>query len=226
LDIKGNKIGNSSYSTDTVVGELIAQEIIEPLAPEDPEIVRIKQKFAKVGDRIPPLKMWLKAKAKALKATKAGEGPKPTTIEELDKLPVGLKVVHEPNPARATEGKGSERRGKYTWWFKTTVRSAGPDVRIVEFGAYAWQDGKWVFANVTGKPFSSEDFARWYSCPGGVIKEGKAYTDPTNWGSGERLTAGKARWYYIGEDSKGRRVKGEAVIEEKGELDPKRPKDK
>jgi hypothetical protein len=161
----------------------------------------------------------------AADAADAADGPKPTTIEELDKLPVGLKVVHEPNPARATETKGSERRDRYTWWFKTTVRSTGSDVKIVEFGAYAWHGGKWVFANFTGKPFSPEDFAQWYSCPGAVVKGGKAYSDPTNWGSSQRLTAGKARWYYIGEDAKGRRVKGEAVVEQKGEVDPKRPKD-
>jgi hypothetical protein len=155
---------------------------------------------------------------------RATDDATPTTIKELDKLPVGLKVVHDPNPARATESGNSERRGKYTWWYKTTVAPTGPDVKVVEFGAYAWHDGKWVFANFSGKPFSAKDFAQWYSCPDALIKEGKAYTDPTNWGSAQELAAAKARWYYIGIDSKGRRVKGEAVIEQKGEIDPKRPK--
>ena len=156
----------------------------------------------------------------------AADDPKPTTIESLDKLPVGLKVVHDPNPARATESDSDKRRSKYTWWYKTTVNSTDQDVKIVEFGAYVWHEGKWVFSNFSGKPFSSKDFAQWYSCPDALIKEGKAYADPTNWGSGESLIARKARWYYIGVDSKGRRVKGEAVIEQKGEIDPKRPKDK
>src|SRR5690349_6901585 len=113
---------------------------------------------------------------------RAADDAKPTTIEELDKLPVGLKVVHDPNPALATETGGSERRSKYTWWYKTTVTSTGKDVRLVEFGAYAWHDGKWVFANFSGKPFPPKDFAEWYSCPDALIKEGKAYTDPSNWG--------------------------------------------
>ena len=150
---------------------------------------------------------------------------KPTPIEELDKLPVGLKVVHDPNPARATETGSNEPRSKYRWWFKTTVTATGPDVKVVEFGAYAWQDGKWVFGNYSGKPFSSKDFAEWYSCPDALAKEGKGYTDPTNWASAPELIAGKARWYYIGIDGKGLRAKGEAVIEQKGELDPKRPKE-
>ena len=33
------------------------------------------------------------------------------------------------------------------------------------------------------------------------------------------------RWYYVGIDPKGEKVKGEAVIELKGEIDPKKPKD-
>src|SRR5436190_15526107 len=56
LDIKGNSIGNISYSTDTVVGEIIAKEIIDRLAPEDPEIIRIKERFPKAADQIAPLK--------------------------------------------------------------------------------------------------------------------------------------------------------------------------
>jgi hypothetical protein len=68
LDIKGNTIGNISYGTDTVVGEVIAGEIVDLLAPNDAEIVRIKQTIPKPGDRIPPLKEWLTSKAKALAA--------------------------------------------------------------------------------------------------------------------------------------------------------------
>ncbi len=157
---------------------------------------------------------------------RAADNVKPTTIEELEKLSLGLKVVHDPNPALATETAGSKRRNKYTWWFKTTVTATVPNVKVVEFGTYAKHDGKWVFANFSGKPFSAKDFAEWYSCPEALLKEGKAYTDPTNWGSAQELAAIKARWYYIGIDGKGRRVKGEAVIEQKGEIDPKRPKDR
>ncbi|MFO0825310.1 MAG: hypothetical protein U0792_19675 [Gemmataceae bacterium] len=70
LDIKGSSIGGISYSTDTVVGELIATEIIERLAPKDPEILRIKKEFPKPADQIAPLKDWLRAKAKAVPAPK------------------------------------------------------------------------------------------------------------------------------------------------------------
>jgi hypothetical protein len=66
LEIKGNSIGNVSYASDTVVGELIASEIIETLAPKDPEVLRIKKAFPKPADQIRPLKEWLRAKAKAV----------------------------------------------------------------------------------------------------------------------------------------------------------------
>lgn len=70
LDIKDPKIGNITYSTGTVVGEMIAEEIIEQLAPKDPEIIRIKTTFPKAADRIAPLKEWLKDRAKAASSQK------------------------------------------------------------------------------------------------------------------------------------------------------------
>jgi hypothetical protein len=148
-----------------------------------------------------------------------------TTPEELDKLPEGLKVVHEPEISLATLTGKSERRAKYTWWYKTTVSAIDSEVTIVEFGGFTWQDGKWTTGNFTGKPFTAEDFADWYSCPKAVLKSGKSYADPTNWSTDRELRPGKMRWYYIGIDSKGKRVKGEAVIELKDEIDPKKPKD-
>jgi len=66
LDIKGTKIGNTGYAEGTRVGHVIAAEIIGQLAPEDPEIQRIKKEFPNAADQIEPLKAWLKAKAKAV----------------------------------------------------------------------------------------------------------------------------------------------------------------
>jgi hypothetical protein len=70
LDIKGNKIGPRTFAKDIVVGQLIAKEIIEVLAPNDPEVFRIKQMFPKAAEQIAPLKEWLKAKAKAVEGKK------------------------------------------------------------------------------------------------------------------------------------------------------------
>lgn len=156
----------------------------------------------------------------------AADEPRPLTPEELDKLPEGIKVVHEPKVALATLTGKSERRGKYTWWHKTTVSAIESEVRIVAFGGFVWEGGKWVFRSLTGKPYTENNFAEWYSCPKAVMKPRKFYTDPTNWSSDPELRAGKTRWFFIGIDAKGKRVKGEAVIELRAEIDPKNPKDK
>lgn len=147
------------------------------------------------------------------------------TPDEIDKLPDGIKVFHEPKAVLATLTGKSERRAKYTWWHKTTVSATDGEVTIEHFGAFRWKDGKWVAGSFTGKPFTAENFAEWYSRPKGVLRTGKRYSDPTNWTSEPELKAGKTRWYFIGTDAKGRRVKGQAVIELKAEIDPKKPKD-
>jgi hypothetical protein len=68
LDIKGNAIDKTTYADGTVVGELIAREIIEKFAPTDPEIVRIDRRYRSAAEQIAPLKEWLKAMAKRLSA--------------------------------------------------------------------------------------------------------------------------------------------------------------
>ncbi len=159
-------------------------------------------------------------------ATLEADEPKFLTPEELDKLPAGIKVVHEPNPALATLTGKSERRAKYTWWYKTTVSAPAGDVTIVEFGAFMRKDGKWVhLGTFTGKPYSTGEFAEWYKCPKAILKKGESVADPTNWSSAPELRVGKTRWYYLGIDSQGKKVKGEAIIELKAEIDPKKPKD-
>jgi hypothetical protein len=162
----------------------------------------------------------------AVSGSRAADEPKAVTVEELDKLPDGIKVVHEPKTALATLTGKSERRSKYTWWYKTTVSAIDGDVTIVEFGAFVWEDGKWATgATFTGKPYTGEEFAEWYKCPKALLKKGESYSDPTNWSTAPELRAGKTRWYFIGVDAKGKRVKGEAVIELQAEIDPKKPKD-
>jgi hypothetical protein len=150
---------------------------------------------------------------------------KPTAFDALKQLPVGLKVVHTPNPVRASLSAASQVRKKYTWWYETAVTATDADVTIVEFGSYVWQNDRWAFSNFSGKPFSAKEFAEWYACPGALIKKGASCADQTNWGSAAELVSGKALWYFIGVDNEGRRVKGEAVIEQLPEIDPTRPND-
>lgn len=150
---------------------------------------------------------------------------RPITLEALEKLPVGLEVVHNPNPARATETGKSDVRKKYTWRYATTVTAKNSDVRIVEFGAFIWTGEEWFLGNYTGKPFGAKEFADWYGCADAVIKKGGSCSDAKNWGSAELLRSMKSRWYFVGINEAGERVRGDAVVEELAEMDPKNPKE-
>ena len=157
----------------------------------------------------------------------SADEPKFTTPEEFDKLPTGITVKHEPEVALATLTGKSERRGKYTWWYKTTVSAKAEDVTLLEFGGFAWHEGKWVVGSTfTGKAYKSAEFAEWYKCPDAVLKKGKTYTDPTNWTSGSELVPGKTKWYFVGVTADGKRVGGAAVVELKAKIDPNKPRDK
>jgi hypothetical protein len=92
--------------------------------------------------------------------------------DELTSIPVGIEVTHSPNPVKA--GKGRGRSGyKYTWTYTTSVRSTGGPLTLEEFGCFALHQGRWAFSNHTGKPFSPDDFADWYSCPNARLESFK-----------------------------------------------------
>jgi hypothetical protein len=130
---------------------------------------------------------------------------------ELESLPLGIAVTHDSESALATwDGR---QNPPIKWYYTTEVSSLSESVTITEFGSFAWYEDQWVFNNVTGKPFTQLDFEKWYSCPGGQLVGEQAFADHSNWSSGCRLAAGKARWYFIGVNELGERVKGEAIIE-------------
>lgn len=134
----------------------------------------------------------------------------------LSSIPTGLKVTHTPNPAKAQIG--GTNGYPYTWLYATTIESLLGVVSIEEFGAFSWYRGRWYFTNFTGKPFTRDNFIEWYSCPRGIVLPECQYTDFQNWSGSVQLINKKAKWYFIGKDENGRRVKGEAEIVELGEL--------
>src|SRR5690349_8737918 len=73
----------------------------------------------------------------------------------------GLEVIHSPEKVFAEKGGAS--RHPYTWLYKTSVRSTRGDLTVVEFGAFRLLEGQWCFGTITGKPFTSKDFADWYA---------------------------------------------------------------
>jgi hypothetical protein len=125
-------------------------------------------------------------------------------------LPNGLKITHSPNPTRARIGGRS--RFNFTWPYTTSVQTINGSVTIEEFGAFAWENGRWVFSNLTDKPYSAADFSDWYSCPQATLLPGRPCTDAHNWSGRRTFEPSKTMWYVIGVNAKGIRVKGVAVV--------------
>jgi hypothetical protein len=109
---------------------------------------------------------------------------------------------------------------RYSWIFKTEIRSLEGPVRITEFGVFYQDRGHWVLGNFTGQPFTASEFEDWYSCPDAIVQPGEAYADEANWSGGERLRSSETLWYFIGIDADGRKVKGTAIVEELAQLQP------
>lgn len=135
--------------------------------------------------------------------------PKPDPkLEELVVLPSVLTVAHTPEAVPAElSGPGGSR-----WTHSTTVSAAAGPVTILEFGYLVERDGHWVSAAQPGTPYTADDFAKWYDCPGAVLQPGRSYTDQWNQSMNESRGEQPVRWYFIGLDAAGRRIKGEADV--------------
>jgi hypothetical protein len=141
------------------------------------------------------------------------------TLEEIRRLPEGLRVTHTPNPVAAVMTQ--DKNLPFAWEYNTTVEALNAELNIVEFGCFNSSNGKdWRFANMGGQPFSTQQFAEWYSCADGVLEPGKSATDPKNWDRGKVLRSLRCIWYYIGKDPEGKLFRGEAEIEQRGTLVP------
>ena len=141
-------------------------------------------------------------------------------LEDLASLPDIITVSHSPNPVKAQ--RGGDSGYKHTWQFTTTVAAQSSQIVIEEFGSFTWHKNQWVFSNYTGEPFTTDDFADWYGCPGATLTVGDSFADHTNWSGNDILAAGKSKWYFIGHTESGTRVKGEAIIETLAEVQLKR----
>jgi hypothetical protein len=132
--------------------------------------------------------------------------------QNLDAYPEGLQVTHAPNPVKANLEAWGREVG-YTWWHRTTVKALSSGVRIEEFGALGWDGERWVFGTIIGRPFPPAEFADAYSCPGAFLPANQEFCDFNNYRTSENLAPSRVRWYFVGIDERGRRVKGEAIVE-------------
>ncbi len=139
------------------------------------------------------------------------------TPSEIDQLPIGLIVRHLPAKVQATRGGVDKKH--YRWEYRTAV-SAMADSTILGFAAWRWDGERWVPRNPAGTFFTTGDFAEWYLAPGGKIGAGEERADGANFCTSTELVAERTKWVFVAETSGGRRVKGEAIVEQLAELEP------
>ena len=123
-----------------------------------------------------------------------------------------LQVAHNPNPSKFIPGGISSR--EFTCYFQTTVEAAGAGIHIVTFGMDTVIDDDQVLDQAAASgPWSADEFADWYDCPGAFIPAGGACTDENNWLGSDKGVPFVGIWYYRGVDEQGKLVSGEAEIE-------------
>ncbi|MFT5233530.1 MAG: hypothetical protein ACI9UQ_001564 [Candidatus Krumholzibacteriia bacterium] len=129
-------------------------------------------------------------------------------LQELASIPLGLTVVHTPESImESTVGPTGLK-----WAHTTTVSSTVGPVTIVEFGCFYDSGGQWIYATTNKEPYSAENFSQWYKCPNAELQPGQTYTDESNFSTGNSTPAQVTKWYFIGIDAEGNRVKGEAEV--------------
>ena len=133
-------------------------------------------------------------------------------VTELASIPVGLSVTLTPDPVSATLDSPSISGVK--WEHNTTVSSMAGPVTILEFGYFVERNGQWEFSHGEEVPrtYTAGDFAKKYGCPGSELKPGKTYSNTMNRSVIDCVPEQMVKWYFIGVDTQGNRVKGEAKV--------------
>ena len=133
-------------------------------------------------------------------------------LKELASLPEGLAVSHTPDPVLYTLLSAS--LSGVQWQHSTTVSSKVGPVTIIDFGYFVERNGHWEFSHGTEVPYTytSSDFAERYDCPSSELQPGQSYTDEWNRSIIDCVPEQMVKWYFIGLDAKGNRVKGEANV--------------
>ncbi len=142
-------------------------------------------------------------------------------LEELASLPEGLSVSHAPDPVLYISYTPS--LSGVQWKHSTTVSSMAGPVTIIEFGYFVERNGRWEFPYGVEVPYfyNSSDFAKKYDCPSSELQPGESYSDTYNRSVIDCVPEQVVKWYFIGQDAKGNRVKGEASVKLLAELDPR-----
>ncbi len=135
-------------------------------------------------------------------------------LTELASLPQGLTVTHTPDSV-ATSFSGPSR---VQWVHRTTVSSTVGPVTIVEYGFLLERNGRWTDEMGIRSKYTANEFAKNFGSPGAKLLPGKSYTNEWNRSMSDNMPEQTGKWYFIGVDSKGNRVKGEANIKLVGDM--------
>ena len=136
--------------------------------------------------------------------------------EELAALPVGIEVIRT-CLIRVRAERSVENRSKRYWRFTTTVKATSEPLIVQEFGCLVRHRGKWVFNSNDG-PLTGEVFASLYACPGAQLVTSNRYSFTMDWNCGRDEFPADLKWYFIATNSRGKRVKGDAILEARPSL--------
>lgn len=136
--------------------------------------------------------------------------------DQLRGLQTGILITHDPTPVYPEINLDTVAYpGKYIWKHQTTASSLSGDLIVLQAGSFIWRADKGWVANIQ---LDKQSFAKYFRCPGAVLKKGKAYTFLKNWRYGDVAYAGDALWFIIAKSSTGQLFKGIAVVETEGLL--------
>jgi hypothetical protein len=135
-------------------------------------------------------------------------------LTELASLPQGLTVTHTPDSVTTSFSGPSGVQ----WAHSTTVSSTVGPVTIVEYGFLLERNGRWTDETGIRSKYTANDFAENFGSPDAKLLPGKSYTNEWNRSMSDNMPEQVGKWYFIGLDSKGNRVKGEANIKLVGDM--------
>ena len=93
----------------------------------------------------------------------------------------------------------------------------GP-VTIVEYGFFLERNGRWTDETGIRSKYTANDFEMYFGSPDAKLLPGNSYTNEWNRSNSDNIPEQVGKWYFIGLDSKGNRVKGEANIKLVGNM--------
>lgn len=120
-----------------------------------------------------------------------------------------ISVLNYPNKIDPVKIKN-----RYYWKHNTIIFSKNSKVKITEFGAYLFYNGKWNLR----KSYPIKKLNKNFNTKKETLEKSQPYTWNNNWRTDSRLYGGWALWYFIGTNNKGETVCGYEMIHTTNQL--------